>query len=157
VARSFVVNTGAVTLAAATTKCVLEIAASATCGLTIFGFELLFSWSVITTTSASVEWWTFGTTGTGTAKVPQPWGHPGAAAIYTTCKVNNSALPTTLVQGGLPSWRIPLPGSYSIQLPAGREMFMPASAKWCLLVNQLAVSGTPAPQGEMRVNLFFEQ
>jgi hypothetical protein len=158
VARTYVVHTGAITLVAAQAKCVLEITASATCGLTIVALEFLFSRSVITTTSASVEWSTFGTTGSGTAVTPQQWGTgQGLAAIVTACKVNNSAAPTTLVQGGLPTWRIPLPGSYSVQFPSGREMFMPASAKWCLMVNQQDVSGTPTPQGEVRVNLFFEQ
>lgn len=157
-ARQYVVNTGAVTLVAATTKTVLEINTAATAGWTITGLELLFSRSVVTTTSAFVVWNTFTTTGTGTAKVPQQYGTgQSVAALYTTCKVNDSTAPSGLASGGLPSWRIPLPGSYSVFYPAGREMFMPASTKWALTVNQQVVSGTPTPQNECRVNLYFEQ
>jgi len=156
--RQYVIRTGAVTLVAATTKTVIELPTSATAGLTITGIELCFSRSVITTTQASIEWNTFTGSGTGTTLTPQQYGTgQSIAAIVGTVKVNDSVEPTGLAAGGLPSWRIPLPGMYTVLYPMGREMWQEASVNRCLRINQQVVSGTPAPQGEVRVNLYFEQ
>jgi hypothetical protein len=157
-ARQYVIRTGAVSLVAATAKVVIELPTSSTAGILITGLELCFSRSVITVTSVLVEWGTYTTTGTGTSLTPQQYGvGQGIAADVGTVKVNDSVNPSGFASAGLPSWRIPLPGMYTVLLPNGREMFQPASTNWCLRVNQLVVSGTPTPQNECRVNLYFEQ
>jgi hypothetical protein len=157
-ARQYCVNTGAVTLVAATAKTVVELPTSATAGITITGVELCFSYSVITVTSVLIEWGTFTTTGTGTAKTPLQYGTgQGLAADIGSVKVNNTVEPSGFASSGLPSWRIPLPGMYTYLLPNGREMVQPASVNRALRINQLSVTGTPAPQNEVRVSVYFEQ
>jgi hypothetical protein len=142
------------TYVAGTAKTAIELPTSATSGATIIGVELCFGMAAAS--SALVEWGTFTTTSTtATTVTPLKYGTgQGVAANLGTVKVNCVAEPAGFAVGTLPTWRIPLPGMYSILYPLGREFFQPASVNRALRITMAAV-GT-APGNEVRVNLYVE-
>jgi hypothetical protein len=153
-ATQYSISTGAMTYVATTAKTAIEIPSSATAGITVIGMELCFGMAAAS--SALVEWGTWATTGTGTTVTPLKYGTgQGVALNAGTVKVNNTVEPASFTVGTLPTWRIPLPGMYSILYPLGREFFQPASVNRALRITMAAV-GT-APGNEVRVNLYVEQ
>jgi hypothetical protein len=153
-ATQYSISTGAMTYVATTAKTAIELQSSATAGITIIGMELCFGMAAAS--SALVEWGTYTATSTGTAVTPLKYGTgQGVAMNVAVCKVNCTVEPTVFTVGTLPTWRIPLPGMYSILYPLGREFFQPASVNRALRITMAAV-GT-APGNEVRVNLYVEQ
>jgi hypothetical protein len=149
VATQYVIRTGTTALVAATAKVVIELPTGSTQGLTVIGLEVFFS--AASAGSCQVEWGTFTTTGTGTTLTAQKYGvDQGVVAVLGTVKINNTANPAGFAAAGLPSWVMPLPGSYSMLLPQWREMFQPASVNRCLRLTSTLGTDT-------RVNLYIEQ
>lgn len=72
------------------------------------------------------------TTGTGTAYTPKKVnGEAQNRAANTTAKINDSVEPTSVTV--LKTWMFPLPlGGFEIQLPLGREHYIPASSMYGL-------------------------
>lgn len=153
-ATQYSVSTGAMTYVAATAKTAIEIPSSASAGITVIGMELCFGMTAAS--SALVEWGTYSATSTGTTVTPLKYGTGQGVALNSgTVKVNCTVEPTSFTVGTLPTWRIPLPGMYSILYPLGREFFQPASVNRALRITCAAVGTSPA--NEVRVNLYVEQ
>jgi hypothetical protein len=153
VATQYSISTGAMTYST-TAKTAIELPASATAGITVIGMELCFGMTAAS--SALVEWGTYTTTGTGTNVTPLKYG-TGQGVVLNSgqVKVNLTAEAAGWAVGTLPTWRIPLPGMYSILYPLGREFFQPASVLRALRITCAAVGTGVA--AEVRVNLYLEQ
>ncbi len=145
----YVVTNLTTSLAAATGKVIVELPTGSTAGLTVIGLEVYLD--AAAPGSCVVEWCTYATTGTGTTVTATKWGSAQSpAAILGTVKINDSVLPGTIASAGLPSWILPLPGSYSLLQPLYREMWQPESTLRCIRVTSTLASN-------IRCNVIFEQ
>jgi hypothetical protein len=143
------VSTGTTTLTAPTGRVLVELPTGASMGLTVVGLEVFLS--AASAGSCQVEWCTFVTTGVGTTVTANKFGtNQGPAAVMGTIKVNDTTLPGTIAASGLPSWVLPLPGSYSMLQPLYREMWQPVSTLRCIRVTSTVTC-------ECRINVMFEQ
>lgn len=143
------VSTGTTTLTAPTGRVLVELPTGSTRGATIIGLEVFLGAAALG--SCQVEWCTYATTGTGTTVTATKFGiGQGPAAVMGTIKINDTVLPGTIAASGLPSWVLPLPGSYSMLQPLYREMWQPLSVNRCLRVTSTVTCSC-------RINVLFEQ
>jgi hypothetical protein len=139
---------GQVTMVAATRKCMIELPSTTQ---TIIVRKVEFMSHATSAGTLIIELMRYTASGTGTTVVPMNWGvdQNAGAATLGTVKVNNSALPTGLVNEVLPNWVIPLPGMYSTIDPYELSGFWPLSTL-------RAICFTSSLASPCRCNVWFE-
>lgn len=123
-AESYSVDNGGTALTAATAKTVVELSTPSTQTDRII--DITVGCDVTAAGSLKVEL-IDATSGTGTSYTPKKVnGEAQNRAANTTAKINDSVEPTSVTV--LKTWMFTLPlGGFEIQLPLGRERYIPAS------------------------------
>lgn len=123
-AEVYSVDSGLVALVAATAKTLVEISTPST--QTNRLVDLFIGCDAVTAGTLKVEM-IQATTGTGTTYTPKKFnGEAQNRAANTTAKIADTVEPTSVTV--LRTWMFPLPlGGFEIQLPLGREHYMPGS------------------------------
>jgi hypothetical protein len=144
----YYVPSGQVTMVAATRKCMIELPAT-TQPLTVRKLEFMSHATAAGTLIIEIMRYT--ATGTGTTVVPMNIGmdRSAPAATMGTVKVNDSVLPTGLVNEVLPNWVIPLPGMYSTIDPFELSSYAPPTTLW-------AICFTSSLATPCRCNVWFD-
>jgi hypothetical protein len=124
-AETYSIDSPANALVAATAKTCIEIATPATQTNRII--DLTVGADAVVSGTLKVELITLAATGTGTAYTPKKCnGEAQNRAANTTGKITDTAEGTTPTV--LKTYLFPLPlGGFEIQLPLGRERYMPVS------------------------------
>lgn len=149
-AECYSVHTGALAIAATTTKTFASIITSATATGRLIQASVSFD-GTGSLTPPAIEIVRFTTDGTGTAYTPLRFNGEGQArAAVATAKTNYTAEPGTPTV--VESYFVPNTSGMFWQYPLGRELYLPPST-----VTGLRIVTASGVTGNVRVNLAFEE
>lgn len=147
-ARDYSVTNGAVALAAAIAKTIIEIACGATVSADLVQASVSFDASAAAA-GIVVELVRFTATGTGTGYTPLKYNDSAQMmASIVTAKINDTVEPTTPTI--IESYFVPNTAGQFWQLPLGRELVIPPSTLLGLRITSAAIVN-------VRGNLVFEE
>lgn len=119
-AVQYAITTGAVALAAATAKTIIEGSATANVPPEWIGLDLTFDGVTASAIPVRVDLCTYSATGTGTGYTPKKFGQAVGVAA-STWKINDTVEPSSAVI--VYSWYIPPTSGIFYLWPLGRELF----------------------------------
>jgi hypothetical protein len=155
-AGQFGVFTGSVTLLIGVPKTLIELPTNSSASLIVVYMEL--SSEETKAGDVMIEWGTYSSAGTGTAFTPVKFGaNQGPAANTGTVQVNNSAEPSGFAVGTGWSMIMPIPGSYSMLYPQGREPYQPPSTLRAFRATATCPLCTTPASLVVRFDIVFEQ